>query len=219
MSILEQIVRRLEDFVLVDKGLDNVGRIPFKHNGKTEHGFPYIRSACGPFEAALLSCAQLIGRPKETLRFLEVGCGLGTKCGIARLHGLQVWGVDLKSEYVELADRIFPDCEFTQANAYDVDYSQYDLVYYHRPVSEDSMIFQLENRILSQLPNRGVLFVTDLSHRLQQALYDQAGRIKPALSSKLLDPSYDLGRIRVLQKTEPFTSLLDHLPDGSRLQD
>jgi SAM-dependent methyltransferase len=214
MSILEQVVRALEDFVLVQNGLDTAGRIPFEHGGKTEYGYPYIRSAHESFETALLASSRLIPPPAGAIRFLEVGCGLGTKCEIARLHGMQATGIDLKQEYVQLARTIFPDCTFARANALDFDYSEQDLVYSHVPFFDDSLLFQLELRILSQLPVGRVLFVTRLSDALQQAISNQQG-IKPALRATLSDPGIDLGRIHVLQKTAPLaTNLLESLLDS-----
>lgn len=199
MSLQEQVIRQLEDFILAEHNLHREGRIPFEHQGKTEYGYPYIRGTNDLFEVALRTCAPLVPKPTDEVRFLEVGCGLGTKCEIARLHGLKAAGFDLKREYVDLAREIFQDGQFDEGNALEFDYSTYDLVYYHVPFFEDAMLFQLEVRILLQLPIKGVLFVTQLSDALQRVIYD-AGEIKSSFQQFLLDPHFDLGRFRVLQK-------------------
>lgn len=172
MSILEQIIRQLEDFVLAEHGLYGAGRIPFEHVGDTAYGFPYIRSAGRPFEQALLASLELLPAREEPYRFLEVGCGLGTKCEMARFCGLDACGIDIKPEYVRLAAEIFPECEFAQANALEFDYSPFDLVFYHIPLVDDQLLFQLERRVLSQLRRDRVLFLTRLSDQLSQRLTD-----------------------------------------------
>lgn len=205
MSILEEVIRQLEDYILEENDLYGAGRIPFEHEGKTEYGYPYIRAAHKSFETALLACSQLISPPSSGgIRFLEVGCGIGTKCGIARAHGMQSAGFDLKDEYVALARKIFLECTFDQGNAFDFDYGGYDLVYYHVPFNEDSMLFQLETRILLQIPVGSVLFVTRFSDALQQTIYDK-DNIKLSFRTLLFDPGLDVGRIRVLQKHGALT--------------
>ncbi len=86
-------MRQLEDYILEENDLYGAGRIPFEHEGKTEYGYPYIRAAHKSFETALLACSQLISPPSSGgIRFLEVGCG------IAKAHGMQSAGFDLKDE-------------------------------------------------------------------------------------------------------------------------
>lgn len=199
MCKLEQVIRQLEDFILAENDLFGTERIPFEHHGKMEFGYSYIRSANTSFQCALVAVLKLFARPISEIRFLEAGCGLGTKCEIARLHGMQATGFDLKIEYVELAQRIFRDCSFVSSNVFDFDYSQFDLVYYHVPFFEDKLLFQLEIRILTQLPVGSVLFVTRFSDQLRQSIYE-GGKIKPQFSDVLFDPGFDLGRICVLQK-------------------
>lgn len=200
MSTHEQVIRQLEDFILAEHELYPASRLPFEHAGKVEYGYPYIRFGNAAFETALVACLEVMRQPSRTVRFLEVGCGLGTKCEIARLHGMQASGLDLNPEYVALADRIYFNCTFLHANALEFDYREFDLVYYHVPFFEDSLLFDLERQILSQLPIQGVLFVTRVSASLQQALQEKAA-LKSSLGKVHCGSELDVRRIQAFQKT------------------
>jgi SAM-dependent methyltransferase len=203
MSMLENVIRQLEDFVLIERDLFRTGRIPFEHQGNTEYGYPYIRSANSVFEAVLLATLGRLQKPPAEIRFLEVGSGLGTKCEIARLHGLQSSGVELNPGLVELARRIFWNCKFVHANALEFDYHEFDLVYYYVPFFEDVLLFQLEQRILSQLPINGILIATRLSDALQHAIGEQADGCAP-LQRIRFGAELELGTLEVLQKISPI---------------
>ena len=204
MTKLEQVLRQLEDFILDEHDLYGVSAPRFDHRGKSESGYPYIRLENEAFEMALLECSQLISPQDGVIRFLEVGCGLGTKCEIARLHGMQSSGFDINRGYVDLAGKVFFECTFAQANAFEFDYSDYDLIYYHVLFFDDAMLFDLELRILSQLPVGGVLFVSRLSETLQQALTNQGGSLsQPTLSA----PCFESGRVRACKRGRPLIRL------------
>ncbi|MDA0658802.1 MAG: methyltransferase domain-containing protein [Planctomycetota bacterium] len=203
MSNFGEVIRQLEDFVLAENDLYGAGRVPFEHEGETQYGYPYVRSSHRLFEEAALVCSNLIPKPVHDIRFLEVGCGLGTKCEIARQHGMHATGFDLKSEYVTLARQIFLDCTFLEANALEFDYGEFDLVYYHVPFFDDRLLFQLELRIFSHLPIGGVLLVTNFSQAFQRAMYDSDG-IRTSFRSVFFDPGLELGDLQVLQKKSIF---------------
>lgn len=195
MELQERIVRRLEDFLLAERGLECIGDIPFEQKGKEESAYPYIRALNRSLIHALEALPQWLKVPASELRFLEAGCGIGTKCELARLIGYQANGIDLLEQYVELARQVFPDCRFETANALDHDYAGFDIVYYHVPFFEEHLIEQLEERISSRLSAGSVLIATRLSSVFEHALSQSRPAWKP------IECDADIGRLVMIQKT------------------
>ena len=199
MSLSELIVRRLEDFILSERNLLGTGTIRFTHEGEAARGYPYIRSSNEHFERAMQHAISQLDQPVEMLRFLEVGSGIGTKTELARLLGMQATGLDFKQEYVDLAQELFPECTFQQANALDFDYGSFDVVYYHQPLTTPELMFQLERRCLNQLPAPSILVATRLSPQLESQL------AKLSQESSLVEIEIDAERLRGLHKQGPLT--------------
>ena len=195
----EKVIRRLEDFILAERNLKSVGNIPFEHDGKRELGYPYIRASNRSFENALGELEWLLEKPVKDILFLEVGCGIGTKCEIARLIGMEASGIDILPEYINLAQMIYPDCTFLHANAFEYNYNRFDAVYYGVPFFDDYLIQQLEDRVLSQLPFGAVLIVTRISEALAKMLGEDATS-QHGYSVHRLTVEEDIGRLVVEQK-------------------
>lgn len=170
MDLDEQVIRRLEDFILHEHQLKAIGNLPFQYNGEERLAYSYIRASNGPLVAALRGLQQHLDRPPAELQFLEVGCGIGTKCELARGLGMQTTGIDLLPEYVNLANQVYPECKFITANALEFDYASFDLVYYHVPFFDDCLLQALEDRVLSQIRSGAVLIVTRTSQSLARTL-------------------------------------------------
>ncbi len=199
MNPYEKIIRRLEDFILSERDLKSVGNIPFDHDGKKELGYPYIRASNRSLGNALGLLEKLLVKPVKDIKFLEIGCGIGTKCEIARLIGMEATGIDILPEYIHIAQQIYPDCTFSQANAFEYDYSGFSAVYYHVPFFEDYLVEQLENRVLSQLPIGAVLIATRISEALAGALGGDVAS-QHGFSVHRLTVEEDIGRLIVLKK-------------------
>ncbi|MCA9190569.1 MAG: methyltransferase domain-containing protein [Planctomycetales bacterium] len=196
MLTQEEVVRQLEDFILAEHNLLSVGNIPFEHHGKIEKGYPYIRAS----NASLLNAFQVVegalGKPLNEAQFLEIGCGIGTKCELARQTGMSATGVDLLAEYVALARRVYPLCSFVHANALELDYCTFDIVYYHVPFFGDELVRELEQRLLQQLPLGSMLIVTRISDWLVGML--QAPQQNDRFQQ--ISTNVDLGRLKLLRK-------------------
>ena len=199
MNLSEKIVRRLEDFILAERNLKSVGNIPFEHDGNIELAYPYIRASNQSLIAALGELERILDKPICEIQFLEVGCGIGTKCELARLTGMKASGIDLLPEYVNLAKRVYPDCTFSHANAMDCDYTSFDAVYYHVPFFNDYLVQQLEERVLSQLRLGAVLIVTRISEAMSENLRGEA-RSRHGYSVQRAAVEKDIGRLIIIQK-------------------
>jgi len=200
MNHHEKVIRRLEDFILGERDLKSVGNIPFEHDGKKELGYPYIRASNRSLGNALGELEWLLEKPVKYIKFLEVGCGIGTKCEIARLIGMEATGIDILPEYINIAQQIYPDCAFLHANAFEYDYNRFDAVYYHVPFFNDDLVQQLEDRVLSQLPIGAVLIVTRISEALARLLEENVATQR-GYSVHGLTVEEDIGRLIVVQKS------------------
>ena len=199
MSLDEKVIRSLEDFILTEHQLDSVGNLRFEHQGKEELGYPYLRASNRSLVSAIVAIKAIMKPAGDELRFLEVGCGLGTKTELARLSGMQAFGIDLLPEYVELAQKIYPDCKFDHANALHFQYESYDIVYYHVPFFDDHLIRQLEERVLSQVRRGAMMIATRLSTELAQ-LIDEQSTSGYGCAVKRVSVDEDVGRLTIVQK-------------------
>ncbi|MCA9152167.1 MAG: class I SAM-dependent methyltransferase [Planctomycetales bacterium] len=204
MSIDEQVIRRLEDFILAERKLQGITNVPFQHHGKDVSGYAYVRAMNKPLVAALSELSPMLSHADRKLRFLEVGSGIGTKCQLAQLLGYAATGIDLLPEYVELAQHIYIDCDFQHANALAYNYEPFDVVYYHVPFFDDELIEQLENRVLSQVHTGGILIATRISPALTRFL-DADPVPHRDYAAHRLRLGQDIGRLVVVRKTVPRT--------------
>jgi SAM-dependent methyltransferase len=199
MNVLGQTLRQLENFVLSEKGLMGAGYLSFQHQGILQKGYPYIRSSHERFEQALPPIMDALP-PEKDLSFLEVGCGIGTKCEIARLHGFASTGFDLEPQYVSLATRVFPECRFVESNALDFEYGGFDLIYYFTPIPDESVMYQLEKRILQSMSTGSVLCVNRLTDQMANIVMEHES-VSELWTSRLRTLRVDGdGRLLALQK-------------------
>lgn len=100
-----------------------------------------------PFIAALEIARSLIPNG----RFLDVGCGIGTKLLLAHYLGwADVTGVELRPEYAGPARRLMPEATIVEADAFGWDgYNEFDVVYSYRLCVPDDLEIALEERIAS----------------------------------------------------------------------
>ncbi len=109
-----------------------------------------------PFDL-LMSAAYRVGlarSPRRALRFLDVGCGGGTKVFAATRYFAQADGLELDPGYADAArrtlNRLGPTrSEIIKADALCFDrYADYDVIYFYRPLKSDLQLAELERRIL-----------------------------------------------------------------------
>lgn len=92
-------------------------------------------------------------------RFLEVGCGPGTKMLLAReLFGLDVHGFDRVPEYVDAAQEHSLDVFLQDALTYR-DYGKFDIVFLNRPCRDAVLERELERKVWQQMRRGAVLLL------------------------------------------------------------
>lgn len=99
---------------------------------------------------------------RQKFRFVDVGCGIGTKVSLAS-HFFDANGIELGDRYAKMAKEIAKKRRFhnygrhdeieTEKAIYKEDalafphYHRYDVIYFFRPMSNDKMQMELENKI------------------------------------------------------------------------
>lgn len=92
-------------------------------------------------------------------RFLDVGCGIGTKLALMHVLGWQVAGIDRHEPYIAVARELVPEATLTQADLRDVDCFDADLVYMYRPGVSEQMASALERHVIERMRPGSLLFL------------------------------------------------------------
>ncbi len=93
-------------------------------------------------------------------RFLDVGCGIGTKLAIMHELGWEVAGIERHGPYVKDAQELMHERpnSITHADAFDVPVFDADLVYMYRPMKSDDDEDLLEQHVLARVAPGTVMF-------------------------------------------------------------
>jgi SAM-dependent methyltransferase len=131
--------------------------------------------------------AKVIFSRKKNLKFIDVGCGIGTKVHLAQQF-FDSYGVELNQSYADIAKEINRPKKFDphgtwekltgpqrifQKDALDFDYTNYDIIYFFRPMKGKPQ-HQLEKRIFMQAKEGAIIIpiyalteFPDYIHKLQ----------------------------------------------------
>lgn len=119
--------------------------------------------------ARFMSALELIRKyfnslHKYSVKFCDVGCGIGTKVAIAHQYFSEATGIEIRKKYVDKAKELFQlhgrRIKFILGNAFDHNYVEYDLIYYYCPIPKPSLMAKLETKIFREMkPNALVLAV------------------------------------------------------------
>jgi SAM-dependent methyltransferase len=104
------------------------------------------------------------GRSKDPLKFIDVGCGIGTKVLAAQSlsdydYGtVHAYGIEKEARYVGVARGLLSAAfdgeekakeRIILGNALRYDYGSFDIIYFYRPLCNPELQLKLEERILS----------------------------------------------------------------------
>lgn len=100
-------------------------------------------------------------RKQSLLSFLDVGCGFGLKCLLAKkVRYLRASGIDVCKSYVDFANLLLQgeEIDVTCVNALDYDgYGKYDIVYMFQPIREREKMRQLLHKVENDMKPRSYL--------------------------------------------------------------
>ena len=133
-----------------------------KHDPKA---FPYIPFPNRDFIRALTLVKKHF---PNALSFCDVGCGIGTKVALARAYGFKASGVELRKKYIKEAEKLYLEyrdsIKLFHQNAMDHNYSQYDVIYYYRPIPCDKLMRKLVSLIFDQMEAGSIVMSAGVSH-------------------------------------------------------
>jgi SAM-dependent methyltransferase len=92
-------------------------------------------------------------------RFLDVGCGIGTKLAMAHYLGFEVAGIDRHEPYIEMARELVPEAELVVADLEDVKKFDADIIYMYRPGKSERMATRLEKHVVAHAKKGAVVFL------------------------------------------------------------
>jgi trans-aconitate methyltransferase len=95
-------------------------------------------------------------------RFLDVGCGLGTKMMLAEeLFGLDVHGIERSPELAKAAREHWLTVDEADALTWD-GYGDIDIIFLNRPFSDQALEAQLEDRVWQEMKPGAVVIGVNL---------------------------------------------------------
>lgn len=140
--------------------LDEIRRIesePVPPVRSDDGGFSFYGWA--PYD--LGTFGQLVGIAAEVAsgcRFVDAGCGIGTKCLAASAFGLPAHGIDRVPQYVEAARRYGVSAEVADVRDWGR-YGEFDIVYVSHPLRDVLVEAAFEEWLFGQM-KPGAVFVS-----------------------------------------------------------
>jgi 2-polyprenyl-3-methyl-5-hydroxy-6-metoxy-1,4-benzoquinol methylase len=93
-------------------------------------------------------------------RYLEVGCGIGTKLVVAQWAGLEVHAIEARAQYAAAAQFMCPEAKVEIADARKYDgYGGFDIIYCYRPLIPDEAQIMLEDYMVARMKQDAVLMM------------------------------------------------------------
>tara|TARA_Y100000034_G_scaffold129783_1_gene186909 strand:+ start:443 stop:1054 length:612 start_codon:yes stop_codon:yes gene_type:complete len=110
----------------------------------------WVPFPCGSFVDACIEAFYLSGGEVKAKKFLDIGCGIGTKVMLADVL-FDAHGLELNEEYLRVADLI--GCRNVwQADAMEyVEYGDYDILYFYAPFREDILQNRFERHVYQHM--------------------------------------------------------------------
>ncbi len=106
-----------------------------------------------------LKGVRIASENTEGRRFLDLGCGIGSKLAFMHYLGWKVAGVERYAGYVAQAEALIPEAEVKCCDILDIDVIAADLVYMYRPAKSDEDEEALEEHVAALMPPSSVLFL------------------------------------------------------------
>lgn len=164
---------------LFHMALFDMAKSPSQSNdAKTVGCFADIPMPIRPYEMLLRAAYRLllVQDRADTAKFLDVGCGGGTKVLAASVYFPECHGLEYDPEYVAAAEHLFKRTANTDCHVFEGDgrvfdgYDQYDVIYFYRPMREDKLLIEMENQVFETArPGTVILapYTTSLSKRTE----------------------------------------------------
>lgn len=105
-----------------------------------------------------LDGVRVAERMTDGRRFLDLGCGIGSKLALMHALGWQAAGVDRHRPYVDAARDLVPEATVEHTDIRDLHDIDADVVYMYRPARSDELEDELERHVLRTARPGTVMF-------------------------------------------------------------
>lgn len=176
---LEHLLRSFEDMAAP---LTNRERLKKYDVGQ----YPYIALPTRYFTEQLEIVRDLLRKePQRPMKFIDVGCGIGTKLVIAKYvcPEIEVHGIEITDKYVSFAKKLLKGYNngpryavVHKRDALRYNYAGYDIIYFYCPLSDPKLETRLENRIV-QTATKGAYILANSSQDYE--LWKDRKKLKP----------------------------------------
>jgi len=121
-----------------------------------ENRHRWVPFPCGSFVDACIEAFYLTGGVVKSKKFLDIGCGIGTKVMLADVF-FDAHGLELKEEYLSVA-KIIGCRNVWQADAMEYEgYGDYDILYFYCPFRDDALESNFEKHVYRHMKPGTVL--------------------------------------------------------------
>jgi len=113
--------------------------------------------------ADFMASVEMVGQFVPQGRFLDVGCGIGTKLALMYSLGWEVSGLDWNQEYVFRARELLPERAdaIVVADLRDVESFDADVVYMYRPAKSDEQEEAVERHLIGHCAQGTLLILPE----------------------------------------------------------
>lgn len=144
--------------------------------------YPYIPYDLSSFITSLQNAKGLLDPNKAHPKFLDVGCGLGTKLLLANRLGFAAFGIEKDRHYVKVAKHLVgKSCGVECRDALTFDYKGFDVIYFYCPLCQKNLQVALEARII-ETASPGTLFIPKLYQN--DNLWEDATKVRPVFFTR-----------------------------------
>ncbi|MFW6281299.1 MAG: class I SAM-dependent methyltransferase [bacterium] len=160
ISILSNIVNRFTDYF--SDSIEN------KHIPEESwHYIPYPVGFLNVDLEIIDSCLE----DNENLNIIEVGCGIGVNAFFMKryFNNSYVKGIDIDPKTLEIGKKLFGDhVEYLEKDAFEEDYSQFDIVFFYMPFSTEEDQLKFEEKVFEEISPGTVVFSGMFEHKIKK---------------------------------------------------
>jgi len=133
-------------------------KIAVNHKDSRKGNYAYLPFSHMTFFKGLKKILEEQGKKPKDVRFLDVGCGMGTKLILAQILKIgTVHGIEVNKNYAKIAQRL-QGVTIHQMDAIKFkNYGQYDVIYLYHPIQNEKKSVGLDRLVRTEMNEDAVL--------------------------------------------------------------
>ncbi len=94
-------------------------------------------------------------------RYLDIGCGIGTKLALMFHLGFKVTGIDHNQAYLQAAKELCPEATLILGDLFSVTSFDFDIIYFYRPARSDELQRKVDRHIISHASRASIVYAPE----------------------------------------------------------